>query len=101
MPERKPKRMVVISPTGGVVTTDFAQEPTLKDLQTAVGGYIEHVKCRYDGRVREAYVDEDGRSKQYPVNQTASMMCSEWGYGVIVGNICIVVPVPEIERAEA
>lgn len=101
MPSKRPKRMVIIQPDGTETTTDFEGEPTLGDLQRGVDGYIEHIRVRYGGKIRDGYVNEEGLLKHLPRNPKAVTMAREFGYGErICGNLVIVIPVPEIERAE-
>jgi hypothetical protein len=59
-------------------------DPTLKNFQAIVGGYIEQVK---DGK-HEAYVDEDGSMKRLPPNITASILLNRpiVGTAMFFGN---------------
>lgn len=76
----------IIKTDGGTEQLELAGPPgnpeRLKQLQNAVGGYIELV-----GRVDSGYVlgNEDGLSKQLPLNAN---MSRQLGYS-IVGN-CVV-----------
>jgi len=65
---------------------------SLQTLQKEVGGYIELVKVRYEGRVRNAFVDEDGLRKRLPHNRFASFLCVN--RHIIMGTMVIVVPTP-------
>ena len=69
------------------VTTE--QQPTLKEVQDWVGGYVERVSAfPMDGLKRdfvELYVNEEGRLDGLPVNEQASVLCGQ----EIVGNAVI------------
>lgn len=92
---------LAILPVGGGLTLEpyTGPRPSLEQLQKAVGGYIERVKVRYDGRVREAYVNEEGLIEGLPFNATATRLVSEFGYGAIVGTIAVLVPDPRKPKA--
>lgn len=66
--------------TGGRVfeVTVKDSRPDLKLMQALIGGYIEPVKVRYMGVVREAYVDEDGLSKTLRRNDKATELVSAY-----------------------
>lgn len=70
-------KLVRIAPDGTIAETHVPEKkgPSLALLQDKVGGYIELVKVRYDGTVRTAYVDEDGRSKSLLPNPHATVLC--------------------------
>ena len=54
--------------TEGIVTREpFNAADSLKQLQTAVGGYIELVPIRLKGQ-RDLFVDEEGKLKRLPLN---------------------------------
>jgi hypothetical protein len=71
---------IVIPVTGDAHPNNFS---TLKDYQTAVGGYIE-LAGRPSGLV--ALVNEDGRSLGLPVNRRASALLGQ----SIVGNLVLI-----------
>jgi hypothetical protein len=95
-------RLIVITPNGTHSVTEIktAKGPTLKDLQTAVGGYIERVRVRYDGRVRDAYIHEEGLILGLPVNNRAtSMLAAEYNTcGGIRGPLAVWVPDPKAKK---
>lgn len=80
-----------------------APRPTLEQLQKAVAGYIEPVRVRYMGRVREGYANEEGLLEGLPVNPIATRMFREvHGPDVgIVGPLVIVLPDPKRKRDHA
>lgn len=65
-----------IYPDGTFVDTpvnlDEDGEVDLKSLQTAVGGYVEPIVVVWQGINRQAYVDEDGKSKGLAFNDIAT-----------------------------
>jgi hypothetical protein len=65
----------------------------LEEMQKHVGGYIERVRVRFEGRVRDAYVNEDGMAEELPVNREGTAMLTEQYRGnVLLGNVAIWVP---------
>jgi hypothetical protein len=65
-----------VEPANG---TDF----TLKEAQGLVGGYVELIRLDEDHIL---LVDEDGRRKRLPVNETAAKVAN--GYP-LVGNVLL------------
>tara|TARA_R110000822_G_scaffold90457_1_gene209075 strand:+ start:3358 stop:3600 length:243 start_codon:yes stop_codon:yes gene_type:complete len=55
---------------------------TLKSMQDMVGGYIEFI---YLPKSKILIVDEEGRLKNYPLNQQASELCGQ----LIVGDVIL------------
>lgn len=82
--------LFVMSPDGRVTEERWEQTgyPKLEVMQRLVGGYIERVRVSWQGRKRDAYVDEDGLAKQLPPNFNATRLCGMF----IVGSIVIWVP---------
>ena len=58
------------------------KEPTLKELQDEVGGFIELLPLE-DGS--QMIMDEEGTFKNKPLNYTASLMAGK----IIVGDVVI------------
>lgn len=58
---------------------------TLKELQAAVGGYIEHVNLAHTGTDEVMVVNEDGKSLDLPVNKIASLIACR----PIVGDVLV------------
>lgn len=84
-------RICIIYPNGlrEFRTITNKKGPQMEDLQKAIGGgYFERVRVRYDGRMRDAYVDEDGLSKRLPLNTLASELLG----ASIVGPMAIWIP---------
>ena len=59
--------IVKVSTEGIVTRESFNAADSLKQLQTAVGGYIELVPIRLKGH-RDLFVDEEGKLKRLPLN---------------------------------
>ncbi len=68
--------------------TELKHQPTLKEAQEIVGGYIEVIRCN-SIPVKKMVVDEDARIKtpQKPINIEASKICNQ---GIsILGDVII------------
>lgn len=94
-------KLVIIQPSDSPGSTlaeivwDKSISPDLSVLQKHVGGYIERVRVRWEGKVRDAYVNEDGLSAAMPVNvYGTSILAPPFvpGVNVLVGNVVIWVP---------
>lgn len=76
----------IIYPNGETLPFEIeGDKPTLKELQDAVGGYIEVVTL-LDGRLMA--MDEEGKLKGYEVNHVATEMFAP-GHDVVVGNVVV------------
>ena len=60
-------------------------KPTLKEMQELVGGYIEPLQVRHEGKSRTMVVNEEGLLMNLPRNPGASAIAGT----VIVGNVFI------------
>lgn len=71
-----------------------SKRPSLERLQAAVGGWIESVpgKIRHEGRLREAYCNEEGKLEGLRPNKRATEASSLGFTDVLVGDVVIVVP---------
>lgn len=75
--------------------------PNWETLKRLVGGYIELVQVRYEGRLRDAYVNENGYSEglQHNPHATALLGGRFEGTGTtIVGPLVIWVPLATAAR---
>lgn len=96
--------IIVIRPDGSQEQQrhEGAGMPPLKQLQEAVGGYIEQVQMRFEGKVRYAFVNEEGLLKNLPRNVPATaMLAREY---LIAGNVLrgnVAVWIPDIKRRAA
>lgn len=88
-----PRYIIILHADGGVrmQALETRDEPTLEQLQTYVGGYIEAVPATFGTLI----VNEEG--KLYPLprndNATALMRYKSWDY--ICGDAVLVRPVGE------
>jgi len=64
---------------------EFPKKPTLKEMQEVVGGLIEPIKVKYEGRIATMVVNEDGKSSELTFNEKASNIYG----GPIVGDVFI------------
>lgn len=63
------------------------------------GGYFQMVNARLDGKVREAYIDEDGIMKRLQVNPFAMAILTDlWKPSRIWGTMVIWVPDPKLKK---
>jgi hypothetical protein len=101
MATKKPRFLVVITPDGTETRTEYKARPPYEALRDAVGGLIERVKVRHEGKIREAYVSEEGLIHGLPYNKTATDMMRDaypaqarafygqsWPY--LVGNLAVI-----------
>lgn len=93
----KPGKLVIIEPNGNRLNVGYPDKPSLKNLQDAVGGYIERVRVRVDGRVRDGYVNEDGIAQELPVNFPAMQLLAppfDQRVNTLLGNLAVWIPDP-------
>ena len=97
MSKQKQEPLAFILHTDGRVSDLPLRQPTLQELQKAVGGYIEVLYIRWMDRPAMMVLDEEGKlaHKRYPVNakatHTAQATAGIAGDDVIVGNVVILV----------
>ena len=75
--------------------------PGLEQLQKLVGGYIERIRVRFDGRVRDAYVDEEFCYKHPEVHhRVMEALAPPFSptFNVIMGPAVIWVPDPKVKK---
>lgn len=70
----------------------------LKMAQDLVGGYVERIKVKYEGKMRDALVDGEGMMKRLPINQEARRL-HLW-HEPLAGTVVIWVPDPKKPKAE-
>jgi len=63
--------LVTVELDGTIKETPYDHSPCLEDLQSAVGGFIEKIYARYNGKWYIAYVNEDAKLRGIPVNTLA------------------------------
>jgi hypothetical protein len=66
------KKIYIIQPDGTHTVEEREFNPELKELQTWVKGYIEHVIVRFNDKKCVAYVNEEGKLRRMPVNWKAT-----------------------------
>jgi hypothetical protein len=95
--------LVTIQPDGTVKRERIEKKKgaELQDLQKAVGGYIERVRVKFEGRTRDAYVNEDGFGHRLAFNRTATALLAPpyKGSTSLVGPLAIWIPDPKKPRA--
>ena len=89
-------RLTIINCDDTVEVIEQSIEPTLTQLQTAVGGYIELVPHF----VPEAYCNEEGKLHQLPVNVTATALWWE-AMGIAICDDFLVGSVVLVENLDA
>lgn len=84
---------VKITASGEVTTIDFPDDETKQYpiMRDAVGGYIERVAIRINGRPFDMWVNEEGLLRHLPYNAIATFFYEEsWNAeGLIVGDALI------------
>ncbi|HEY1878292.1 MAG TPA: DUF3846 domain-containing protein [Caulobacteraceae bacterium] len=90
--------LTIIPVQGAVSSKELAAPVALKDLKDGIGGgYVEAVPSfkAYQGERCVAFCDEDGKRKQMPVNQRATLLWHAMrpefiGRDVLVGPVVII-----------
>jgi hypothetical protein len=89
--------LVIIQPDGSETREPYeGEEPTLEQLQKAVGGYVELVQVKFEGVDRIGFVNEDGKLDELVENERATAMYNAGSkiFDIICGPIAILVPTP-------
>lgn len=98
-------KLVLLQTDGTVATFDIpTKEPELSVLQKLIGGWIERVTVFWEGRICDAYVDEEGKLKNLPFNDmasTARVNAHGDSVDVIVGRMAIWLPERAARRRPA
>ena len=77
-------KILILKAGGTQEPIELERQPTLKELQEWVGGYVEKVRV-WPSFGKEMYANEDGRMKRLPMNAEASVMSGQ----PIVGNAVV------------
>ena len=86
MATHKYRQFVIVEIDGA--TTPIKALPTLAFIQATVGGLIEGVEVVYNGRRRQAYVNEEGRLRDLPYNPKASRLyCAAHPFASVPGIV--------------
>lgn len=96
-------KLIVIRPDGTETEESWMKSgtPNWETLKRLVGGYIERIRVRYDGKVRDAYVNEDGLSERLEVNYHAMHILAppfSASHNTIVGPVVIWLPNPTTRK---
>lgn len=91
--------MVTVDLEGTQVTQPWGERgpPPWKVLSGLIGGgYIERVQVRFENKIRDAYVDEDGKPRGMPLNPHATKMLTVRYFGqTLCGKMVIWIPDPK------
>lgn len=79
---------VVIQADGESFTIQLKQKMKLEQYQKIVGGYIEVVQVRHDGKVCDMVLNEDGLGLGLPVNRVATRMLENYWVETIGDPSC-------------
>jgi len=97
--------LIKIGPDGRKELHEYGARGTPKweVLYGLVGGYIERVRVRYEGKLRDAYLNEEGLLKGLPINKYAHKLIqdAESNYAVqqyFVGPIVIWIPDKRVKK---
>jgi len=94
-------RMVVVDLDGGQreIRWEGKKLPDYKTLGAHVDGWIERVQVRFEGKVRDAYVNEEGIMRAFRPNIPATRMLHERYSGTLLhGRMVIWVPDPKPKK---
>lgn len=82
-------KLFLITPDGSETRTCAGPKASLSELQAAVGGLIEAVRVRFQGKVYTGYVNEEGLLHDLPINRVATAMQARAYGSPFVGNLVI------------
>lgn len=93
-------KLITIRPDGTRKEVRLSAKPTLDQLQWEVDGYIERVRVRIEGRVRDAWVNEDGIAENLPINRPAmDLLAAPFNpRNTLLGNLTVWVPDPKPKK---
>jgi len=95
-------KLVVIKPDGSTIEHRIeSKRPTLEILKELVQGWVERVRVRWEGKVRDAYVDEEGLIKGLQSNRKAIQLLAppfDPEMVTIVGTLVIWVPDSKVKN---
>lgn len=75
--DTKKKRELHTIAIDGSITIIAQEKETLTQLQNLVGGYIELVRIKYLGKLRDAYANEESLLIGMPINFIATQLYQE------------------------
>jgi hypothetical protein len=96
-------KIIVIKPHGEEVTLPADDKLDLRLMYLAIGcTTVERIKVRYEGKVRDCYVDEEGLLRGRPFNPQLKRLAEAY-YGVpcqqFAGSGAIWIPTPRKKPA--
>jgi hypothetical protein len=92
--EKGTKGIIKIPALGRPEFVALTGKPSLKQMQDMVGGLVQRVSVRVDGRTRDMIVNEEGLILGLPFNIEASKLWAEsyqQGGGMIVGDAIVLI----------
>ena len=78
--------VTILRASGVIEKLELQEYPTLKTMQSWVGGYIERVPVNATAPCKTMIVNEDGIFKNLPVNVRAS---AYYDHGPILGDVAL------------
>lgn len=89
---------IVLEADGGRKYITLHKKETLEQLQEWVGGYIQRTRVRFEGKMRDLWVNEEGLIKELPFNRQVTALIAETHNKTlgqvfpIVGNCVVIIP---------
>ena len=65
---------LIIDTDGEETHIKSKEKPTLGEMQKAVGGYIEVVRCLYKDKEKQMIINEEGKLRDLELNEKATEM---------------------------
>lgn len=65
---------LIIDTDGEETHVKSKEKPTLGEMQKAVGGYIEVVRCLYKDKEKQMIINEEGKLRDLELNEKATEM---------------------------
>jgi hypothetical protein len=98
--------LVEIKPDGTETKHEVKGHIPLQTIWKLVGGYVERIKVRYDGKVRDCYLNENGVAERLIVNpkirELAKLYYTQGGeLQQFLGTGVIWVPNPRKKKGES
>ncbi len=89
------KRQFIIVGNAGYTVREIQGAPSLEDMQSGVGGYIQLVPgfTKYKGDDCVAFCNEEGKLKGLPINALATVewrKCAPRNWDILVGDIVVI-----------
>ena len=78
---------LIIDTDGEETHVESKEKPTLGEMQKAVGGYIEVVRCLYKDKEKQMIINEEGKLRDLELNEKATEMFWYFLAGMRIDNI--------------